>query len=249
MKYIQSSLPAVIVIVVLFAAIGFMNVLGMTIPIKMINTSKSTELSVVGEATVEVVPTTAIVVAGISVQVPEAEAAEQQIAETNNAIIAAVTALGIPEEQIETQNFSVQPSYSFESGAREISGYQGTARVEITTEEEGQIEEVIAAATNAGANEILDTRYEIGDMSQYQDQARDEAIADAKMEAERLSETLGIRLGRVTNFVESSAPPYQPYFAREMAFDSAVSESAVQPEIQPGTDEVTATVTLFFEIH
>jgi hypothetical protein len=250
MKYFAALLQPIVLLITLFIAVLLMNLLGLTIPITMINTSQSTELSVVGEGTVEVVPNTGVVTAGITVEnEPDAAAAETAITQTNNAILDAMTQLGIQKENIETTQFNVQPSYSYESGQREIVGYNGTAQVKITAEEEGQIEEVIQAATNAGANEILDTQFEIGDISQYREQARDKAIEDAKQQAEKLSSELGIRLGKVTNFVESQPQtPYQPYARGFGAADMAVAESAPRPEIEAGSQEVTSTVTLFFEI-
>ena len=67
---------------------------------------------------------------------------------------------------------------------------------------------------------------------------------DAKKQAKELSNNLGIKLGKIVNLVESSSSRIPYYSAKGLSMD-AVSEQV--PIIEPGTQTVTSTITLYFE--
>ena len=84
-----------------------------------------------------------------------------------------------------------------------------------------------------------------------QDQARDEAIADAKQKAEMLAKQLGVRLVRVVSYNDSGNYP-QPMYARDMAYGMGGAENqstkAVAPSISIGENKVTSNVSITYEI-
>ena len=69
---------------------------------------------------------------------------------------------------------------------------------------------------------------------------------NAQEQAKKLSKELGIKLGKVTNMIESGNGPYYDYGrgSVETMSAKALPES---PIFQEGTDTVSSTVTLFFE--
>lgn len=215
-------------------------------PVQVTNTNKSTELSVVGEGKVEVVPDTAYVDLGISVNnAASVDAAQKSINGTNNKIIDAMKALGIAKEDIKTSNYSVFPNYSYEGNQNRITGYNGNVTVLIKVKNQDMTTQVIEKATAAGANEIHGTRFSVDKPEKYREEARNKAIENAKEQANKIASNLGIKLGRVVNIAESSPDQgVQPMY--DLKERSAVGAGA-GPSIEPGTQTIVSTVTLYFE--
>ena len=61
----------------------------------------------------------------------------------------------------------------------------------------------------------------------------------------KLTQALGIRLGRVVNIVESS-PTFPPVYFTE-AKQVGLGGAPPRPDIEPGSQTITSTVTLYFE--
>ena len=70
---------------------------------------------------------------------------------------------------------------------------------------------VLDRAIAAGANEMSGIEFVVSEQSKLLDQARDEAIADARRKAELYAKAAGAKLGRVVSITEEgSAPPPRP---------------------------------------
>lgn len=241
-KLIKLTLFGVFILLIVF----LMNALNLTLPLSVTTTSKSSELSVVGEGKVEVVPDTAYVEAGISViEVSSVAQVQKSIDEANNKIIAAMSKLGIDKKDIKTSNYSINPNYSYENNKNGITGYNGNANITIKVKRIDTVSQVIAEATAAGANQIQGARFTIEDPAKYREEARTKAITNAKEQAQKLANTLGIKLGKVTNIVESSNDAGGPIMYDKMAVGMGAAGNAAA--IEPGSQEISSVVTLFFE--
>ncbi len=210
------------------------------------NTTKTTEFSVIGEGKVDVTPDTAKVDAGISVnRIDTAKNAEQILSDVNNKIIAAMKDLGIDKADIKTSSFSITPNYQYIATGNKIDGYNGNATVSIKVRKVPLLTQVISEATKAGANNIQDTRFSIDKPEKYREEARDKAIENAKSQAQKLARNLGISLGKIVNVVESTSGNAYPLY--DMKLSAPMAGEGGGPQVEPGTQTVTSTVTLFFE--
>lgn len=237
---------AVLFVLVLFLLV-ILKASGVGIPLSVVNTTTSSELSVVGEGKVDVIPDTAYVDAGISViEGVSVAAVQKSIDEANNKIVAAMQKMGIDKKDIQTSNYSINPNYSYDNNKSGITGYNGNANITIKVKNTTMVSDVIQEATAAGANQIQGARFEVSEPAKYREDARSKAIANAKEQAQKLADSLGIKLGKVTNIVESSAGGYPP-----VMYDKAVSMSArpeaVNAVIEPGSQTISSVVTLYFE--
>jgi uncharacterized protein YggE len=224
--------------------------LGLTLPVAITTSQVSSELSVVGEGKVDVTPDTLTIDVGITVEKEQsAEAVQNKLTEKNNSIVSAVKSLGIDEKDIKTSNYSVNPNYVYDLGKNRTDGFTGNVTVTIKTKKLDLAGKITQSATEAGATNIAGTRFSVENPEVFREQARDKAIANAKDQAQKLASSLGITLGRVTNIVESnqnSVPPI--YFAEKaVSLDSMGRGGAPAPELQPGTQTVSSSVTLYFE--
>lgn len=234
---------------ILVASIAFLfliKVFDISYPLHVTVANTNQELAVVGEGKVEVVPDVAYIDVGITVNnISSAGAAKGKIDEINNKLVEALKKMNISAKDIKTTNYSIYPTYSYENNISRISGYDGNATITVKTKSVGLVTQVIEAATNSGANQINNTRLVIDDPAKYREAAREKAIKNAKEQAEKLTKSLGIRLGKVVNIMESlnggSNNP-QPMYEAKMSGGGGGG-----PMLEPGTEVVTSTVTLFFE--
>jgi uncharacterized protein YggE len=110
--------------------------------------------------------------------------------------------------------------------------------------------DVIAAATDAGANQIGNVAITIDDPDAVRAEARTKAIAEAKAKAEKLASELGVRLVRITSFSEGGmGVPAPMYYNKDMMMESrAVGGAVAAPTIPTGDQEVNVSVNLTFEV-
>ncbi len=242
-KSVISTFVSILVLVVL--ALFVIKYFNISYPVAVTTSQRSNELSVVGEGKVEAVPDTASIQVGITVNNKEtAAAAQKEIATINNRIIEAMGKLGIPKKNISTTSYSVYPNYSYENNQNLINGYNGNASVRIKTDNVSLASQVVETATSVGANEIHGTTFEINKPEKYREEARNKAIENAKEQAEKLARSLGIRLGKIVNIVES-VPGNGPIVYDQMRAEGYGGGGA--PAFEPGTQTITSTVTLYFE--
>ncbi len=214
-----------------------------------VTTKTASELAVVGEGKVDIIPDTASVALGIIVNdAKTVDEAQNQINTVNNAIVAGVQAVGVDKKDVKTSNYSILPNYNYEKGgAGSITGYNGNVTVTIKIRDTAKLPEVIQAATKAGANQVMGTSYSVDRPEKYREQARQKAIDNAKEQAQKLASQLGIRLGKVTNIVESSGGGPISMFYEKSAMMGLDGTNMPAPDLQPGTQTITSTVTLYFD--
>lgn len=172
-----------------------------------------------------------------------------QNATRTDAVIAALTGLGIPREDIRTASFGLNPEYARpERGAEQqeprIVGYRAYNMLRVEVDDAGQVGTVIDAAAAAGSNRIGGPSFGIADPEPLRMRALDEAVANARSEAEVLAAALGMGLGdalRVETSHEGGQPPMP--VARAMAL-----EADVGTPIEPGTSTVSAHVRITWSL-
>jgi uncharacterized protein YggE len=249
-KHFNEKLLATYAAIVGITLIGLLLVreLDIAYPVK-VTTSQSSDLSVVGEGKVEVVPDKASLEAGILVaNARTIEEAQNEINQKSSAIESALQGLGVEKTDIKTSNYSVNPNQDYNPGVGgRITGYNGNVTVSITVRNIENVAAISQAVTTAGANQVYNVQYSVDNPEKFREEARNKAIENAKQQAEELADSLGIRLGDVVNIVESSpnGNPFMPY-EKSVSLDSAMG-GANAPTLQPGTQEITSVVTLFFE--
>jgi len=240
---VYSAFLLLTIFVVLFA----IKIFDIGYPITVTNINRSSELAVVGEGKVDVIPDVAYVDVGITVNnVDTVESAQAEINKTNNAIINAMKELKIDKKDIKTSNYSIYPNYNYENNSNQITGYSGNVTITIKTKDPNVAGKVIEMATKAGANQIQGTRFVVDAPEKYREQARGKAIDNAKAQATSLAKSLGIRLGRVVNIIESTpnvdgSPVYLKSAAQGMGGGGGT------PAIEAGSEIITSVVTLYFE--
>jgi uncharacterized protein len=238
--------------ITLFVLLVLIKIFNIYYPVHITTSSISSELSVVGEGKVEVKPDTGYIDVGLTVNnAATVDEAQNSINKTSKAISEAVKKLGIPSEDIKTTNNSVYPNYNYEPGQEnKITGYNGNVNVTITVRGENAADKssaVVQAATKAGANQIQGPRFSVENPAKYREQARSEAIKNAREQAKKLEKDLGIKIGKIVNISEysPSSPGYPVMY--DKAASAGMGGGGGGPEFETGSQTVSSVVTLYFE--
>ena len=199
-------------------------------------------ISVTGEATVSVPPDLAVVDGGVS---SEAKTA-REASETNNAamakVLAALKGAGIDAKDIQTSRLSLQPqSAPNRTGPSAVVGYRASNRVTIRVRDVTKVANVIDTLVGAGANEIGGVNFMVSQASKLLDEAREQAVADARRKAEIYAKAAGVTLGAPLSISEEGSPGPMPF--RKMAAGMAVSAPVAQ-----GEETLAVTVSVSWAI-
>ena len=198
-------------------------------------------ITVTGSGSVTRVPDVARVSVGVSVVKASVKGARDAAGKSMQAVIAAIKALGIDEKDIKTTSIDLSPQYT--SSGTKITGYRMSEQLQVTVRDLDKAGDVVDTATAKGATEVNGLWFEVGDPATSLDEARAAAITQARTSAQKMASAAGVSLGAVVSISESVASVPGPYYYGEMARDAA----ALTP-VQPGTQDVQATVTVVFEI-
>jgi uncharacterized protein YggE len=198
-------------------------------------------ISVTGEATVSVPPDLAQIDAGVT---SEAKTA-REASEANNAamgkVLLALKGAGIEEKDFQTSRLSLQPQSApnpSRPGPSAVVGYRASNRVTIRLRDVTKVASVIDTLVGAGANDIGGINFTVSQASKLLDEAREQAIADARRKAEIYAKAAGVTLGAPLSISEGGTPG--PITFRRMAAGLAPATPVAQGE---ETLQVTVSVS------
>lgn len=204
-------------------------------------------ITISGEGRVTAIPDIATTSIGVQTERKTVAAAQEDNTEKMNAIIERLKELGIEEEDIKTTNYNVYPVYDYNRGTRTDRGFNVDQRVTVKIRDLDKTGEVLAAATELGANQVSGLNFTIDEPEELRQEARLEALAAAKEKAEALTGAAGVKLGGIVGFSEGSGGGVpQPVFRTLEAFGGA--DAAIAPEIEQGSQEVVVNVNVIYEI-
>ena len=197
-------------------------------------------VTVTGEATVAVAPDMALIRVGVTSAGKTAREASDVNARQMTAVLAAIKDAGIGARDIQTSRLSLQPQYDpNRSGTARLLGFQATNQITFNIRDIDKLAGIIDQAIAAGANEMSGLEFVVSEQSKLLDQARDDAIADARRKAERYARAAGVKLGAVTSISEEGSTP-QPRLIQAMRAGAA--------PVAPGEQTLRAVVTVSYDI-
>lgn len=204
-----------------------------------------------GTATIKAVPDLVGVYFTVQTNSATSENATAENAKVIDDLITALIKQGFERSEIQTLDFNVYPDYSWASGTQKLKGYIAThnIRVELPTSDASKIGNVIDAGVGAGAG-ISYINFELSQEKQneYKSEALKLAAADAKTKAEAVAQGLGKNLGNLVS-TSTSDFNYYPWRLYESAgVTDVASAKTATTNIQPGEQDVSASVTAIFKL-
>jgi uncharacterized protein YggE len=161
-------------------------------------------IHVTGTAVVNVVPDRALLQLGVQSNGKTPRDVQARNAATIKDVIEALDRLGIEARDISTDWYVIEPLYEdYESLI--IKGYRIHNIVSITMRDVDQTSDAIAAAFQAGANQVVDVEFYTSELRKYRDQAREMAMKAASEKAGALAQAAGAEMDCVLNISENSS--------------------------------------------
>lgn len=182
-----------------------------------IDTSRT--ITVVGKGVITTRPDTAQATLGVETVGDNVKEATAESGATMEAIIQALTDLGIAERDIQTSGFSVWSERNSGADGTYSSEptYRVTNTVTVDVRDLDQLGTVLDAAIDAGANSIYGVSFYLEDTADIETQAREKAMSDARAKATELATLADVELGKVISVSEviSGSAPYTSFNAKE----------------------------------
>ena len=201
-------------------------------------------ISVTGEARISVSPDMAQMDAGVTTDAKTA----REASDANNAamgkVLLALKGTGIDEKDYQTSRLSLQPQYSSAKpgSPMSVAGYRASNRVTIRLRDVTKVASAVDTLVTAGANEIGDINFMVSQASKLLDDARGQAVEDARRKAEIYAKAAGVTLGAPLSISEEGAA--QPLFRARMAGKMAVAPTPVAQ----GEETLSLTVGMTWAI-
>ncbi len=191
------------------------------------------------------VPDIATIRSGVVTQSATAAAALAENAQRMARVQAALKAAGVADRDVQTSNINLQPQYRYaQNEAPVITGYQASNTISVRFRDIAKSGRILDALVKEGANQIDGPSLSIDQPEAATDEARIDAMRQARARAELYAKAAGLRVDRIVSISESGGyapPPPMPMMmaARGMA---DVAES----KIAAGEQSVELTVSVRF---
>lgn len=200
-------------------------------------------VTVTGEAQVSVTPDLAQIDGGVTTEAKTAREASDANNKAMAAILPALKAAGIAENDIRTSRVSLYPQSTQPrpNGAQQIAGYRASNRVTVRIRDVAKVAAMIDALVTAGANEIGGINFMVSQESKLLDDARVKAVEDARRKAEIYAKAANIRLGAPISISEDGSD--RPVAARQFKAGAVAATM-----IAPGEETLRVSVSVSYEI-
>jgi uncharacterized protein YggE len=185
---------------------------------------------------------------GVQTSAPTVDAAVNENNERVARVVAALKAAGAKPEEIQTSGFSIFPQQDYQQGQPpRLLGYQVNNSVTVRKSEVASASKLLQVAIGAGVNTASGLNFEVSDPARGREAGLKAAFDDARAKAALLAQAAGRSLGRAMNITEGGevAPVPRPMRAGVMAMKA---ESVSQVPVESGTEELSFTVSVVFEL-
>ena len=167
-------------------------------------------------------------------------------------VLEAIKAAGVKEEDITTENVSLNERYDYDKSPAVVVGYEMENVVKVTIRSIDDVGKVLGDAIAAGATGTYGLSLSVSDSSGAYQAALKAAIEDATGKADAMAEALGVAIDRVPASVNETSSSYTPNKAYDniapMATSEPSAEAAAEVAVNAGDLTVNARVSITFRI-
>lgn len=188
---------------------------------------------------VSVAPDQARVTSGVTTEGASAREALTANSAAMQKVIGELKSAGIDPKDIQTSSFRVEQRYTRapEGKSSKIDGYTVANEVAVLVRDLDKLGDILDRLIGAGANQAAGLSFEVSTAETVLDEARKQAVANARRQAEVYATAAGAQIGEVLTITEGeAAPPPRPVFARAMKAEAV--------PIERGTETLESTVTI-----
>jgi uncharacterized protein YggE len=191
-------------------------------------------------------PDVAYIQMGVDIVNTDVGGAVTEANDVMNGVIEAISGSGVAEEDIRTTNFNVYSDfYNPQTGEQTVERqYHVQNMVTVTVRDVSQVSTVIDAGLTAGANSVFGLNFGIADPTGLEQEARLQAIENARDRAQKLADAMGVTLGDPIVISETFGGGAIPF-----AFDAQAGlGGGGAPPVTGGQLSVSVQVNVIFAI-
>jgi uncharacterized protein YggE len=177
---------------------------------------------------------------------PTAAEARASAALIAAAVLDAVRGAGVADADLHTAGLDLSPTWEHDGSRMVRTGFSVTNRIAATVRDLDGVGRVLDAGLGAGATGLDGVRFRLADEATASEEARRNAVADARLRATTIAAALGGRLGRLAAVSEGA--PVGPAPMREARMSFAAAAADAPTPVLPGAVEVAVTVSAAWEL-
>lgn len=211
-------------------------------------TAERDTIAISGEGKVTGIPDIATISVGLQTEKPDVKSAQTENTTKMNRLIENLKNLGVESKDIQTSYYNIYPQYDWTNGKQILRGYQVSQGVSIKIRNLSKIGDILASAGEGGANQVSGLSFNIDDPEALRQEARVEALQNAKEKADALARVAGVELGKIVSFSEYAETPVSMYKSySDMGGFGGGGEGAA-PTVESGSMDIVVNVTVSYEI-
>lgn len=204
-------------------------------------------ITVQGTAKMQVANQVAMFTAGVNSVGDNRDVATEEVNKKIEAIITALKAVGIAQEDIKTQNMNIYQNEElyYEDGRQKtrLGQWRVNNNIEIKIRDVNMVSTIANTITSAGANNVFGPNYSLDDTQEQDKDLLRQAIENAQEKAEAIASSTGKKLGALLTVTEGSAMSTFPF-----AYGRGEGGGGGGASFQPGSNTVQKDVTVIFEL-
>lgn len=211
-------------------------------------------IAVAGDVELLLPPDYATIELGVITQGPIVSDALADNSERMTRVVEAVKSLGIPDKEIRTSTFSIEPKYEkpadndYETKEfRAVIGYYISNKITVTVRDMSNVARIIDNGVKVGANASGMVSFDVDALSARLDEARRKAIDNARHNAEVLAAAAHMTLGPAISITDNRADRSYNSRAEAGSLETVVVTGSRTPTpIEPGLVAIHSTVTVLY---
>ena len=206
-------------------------------------------ISVTGTGSTEVTPDRAYVNMSIVVRDKALGVAQDGAARVTAEVLTITDELKIDRSRVDTTGASVSPDYRYnrESNEQELRGYIAERSIKVEVRDLDKLGKLVEASVAVGVNQVYTPQLFSSKAREAYREALDKAALDARANAEKLANALGMRLGAVLQIDAGSVP--RPMMAqRQLSAPGIAMDAESSASYNPGDSKIRTTISAIFEM-
>jgi uncharacterized protein YggE len=209
-------------------------------------------VSVTGQGEVKAMPDMAYVSLGVEARRPALADAREQVTKAVERILALTRELGIDTPRVDSSQLQVQPEYRWneQDSQRVLLGYVVSRQVQVEVRDLDKLGPLLERAVSAGANQVGGARLDSSKRKEFERQALARAVEDAKLDADTLARSTGMKVGTVYSLSASSEamPIFYAKAERMVSAAPPMADAAAAETYDVAELKFTATVSAQWEL-
>lgn len=178
-----------------------------------------------------------------------------------SAVLAFVASEGVASSDIKTTSYDLEPNYGnimvptapangviVPARQQTIVGYTLTQTVEVKIHDLTKVASIIGGLAPLGVNQVGGVTFTFNDPDAVTALARADAMQKAQAKALAMAQAAGAALGPVTGINESTYFPMAGAYGANAGVSSLAMPAGVSAPVTPGTQDITDTVNVTYEL-